>query len=112
MKNWIILLVLLCAILGAGGQIFFKLASKDVSLNLFDWITNYKFIFGAAMYALSAILFVWALKYGDLSILYPIIATSYIWVMIFSYLILGESFSLTKAIGTLLILLGIGAIVR
>lgn len=108
----IILLVLFCAVLGASGQIFFKLASKDVSANIFDWLTNYKFILGAMLYALSAILFVWALKFGELSVLYPVIATSYIWVMILSSLILGESFNITKVIGTLLILLGIGIIVK
>jgi len=112
MKFTIIILVLICAILGASGQIFFKLASKDVSVNIFDWITNYKFIIGATLYALSAVLFVVALKFGELSILYPIIATSYIWVTIFAIFILGESFSITKVIGTILILLGIAVIVR
>ena len=112
MRAEVILLVLFCALLGATGQIFFKLASKDVSINIVDWLTNYKFILGAMLYALSAVLFVWALKYGELSILYPIIATSYIWVMILSSVVLGESFSLIKTIGTLIILLGIGIIVK
>jgi hypothetical protein len=35
-----------------------------------------------ALYGLSAILFIVALKHGNLSVLYPVIATSYICVML------------------------------
>ena len=109
---YIIILVLFCALIGATGQILFKLASKDVTTNPLDWLKNWKFVLGAGLYALSAVLFVWSLKNGDLSILYPIIATSYIWVIIFSIGFLGESFPLFKWIGIMLILAGIVIVVR
>lgn len=111
-KIYVILLVLFCALLGAFGQIFFKLASADVSKNVMDWILNYKFIVGASLYALSAILFVWSLKFGNLSLLYPIIATSYIWVTLLSVIFLNENFPWTKWIGITLILAGIAVVVR
>ena len=106
-KSLVIALVLFCAMLGALGQVFFKLASKDVSVSPIDWLLNYKFIMGAGLYALSAILFVWALKFGNLSLLYPIIATSYIWVTILSATVLGENFPLVKWLGISFILAGI-----
>ena len=111
-KIAILVLVLFCALLGAFGQIFFKLASKDVSMNVMDWLKNYKFFIGAILYALSAVLFVVALKYGDLSLLYPIIATSYIWVSLFSNVFLREEFPLFKWLGIILIIAGIIIIVR
>jgi drug/metabolite transporter (DMT)-like permease len=111
-RIYVILLVLFCALLGAFGQIFFKLASTDVSKNVLDWILNYKFIVGASLYALSAILFVWSLKFGNLSLLYPVIATSYIWVTILSVVFLNESFPWSKWIGITLILAGIAVVVR
>jgi drug/metabolite transporter (DMT)-like permease len=108
----VISVVLFCALLGALGQLFFKLASRDVTVNPIDWLKNWKFLFGAGLYAFSAILFVWSLKNGNLSTLYPVIATSYIWVAIFSVGFLGESFPLFKWIGILLILVGIAIVVR
>lgn len=106
-KHLVIALVIFCAMLGAMGQVFFKLASKDVSLHMTDWLFNYKFIVGASLYAISAVLFVWSLKFGNLSTLYPIIATSYIWVSILSITLLGEHFPPFKWIGVALILTGI-----
>jgi uncharacterized membrane protein len=108
----IIVLVLCCALLGAAGQIFFKLSSTNFSFNPLELIKNYKFIIGAILYALSALLFVWTLKFGDLSILYPIIATSYIWVAIFSKILLNEPFLPFKWVGVGLIISGIYLIVK
>jgi undecaprenyl phosphate-alpha-L-ara4N flippase subunit ArnE len=77
-----------------------------------ELIKNYKFIIGAGLYALSAMLFVWALRFGDLSVLYPIIATSYIWVAVFSILFLKESFHPLGWFGIGLIIAGISLIVK
>lgn len=112
MSPQIIALVLCCALLGATGQIFFKLASSSFSFNPLKLMQNYKFIAGAIFYALSAILFVWALKFGDLSVLYPIIATSYIWVALFSVFLLNEPFPPLRWVGVCLIISGIYFIVK
>lgn len=108
----IILLVLACALLGAMGQIFFKLSSENFSFNPFNLIKNYKFLIGASLYAISAIFFVWALKFGDVSTLYPIIATSYIWVGLFANIFLKEPFPLIRLGGITLIIIGIFLIVK
>ncbi len=103
----IILLVLFCAFLGAGGQIFLKLSSKEFSFNPLTWFTNYKFLIGIFLYAISAMLFVWSLKHANLSILYPIIATSYVWVTIFAVIFLKEPFPAIKWLGIGLIIAGV-----
>lgn len=108
----IILLVLFCALLGAFGQILFKLSSDKFALSLEGILFNWKFLLGATFYALSAALFVYALKFGNLSILYPIIATSYIWVSLFAHFLLGEPFPLYKSLGILMIIFGIGIVVK
>lgn len=108
----IIFIVLFCAILGAFGQVFFKLSSGSFSLSFNGLVKNWKFLIGATLYASSALLFVYSLKKGDLSILYPLIATSYIWVSIFSRIILKEPISILNVFGIGLILAGIGLIVR
>ncbi|MBW2991397.1 EamA family transporter [Candidatus Woesearchaeota archaeon] len=111
-KLWVILLVAFCALLGAIGQLFFKLSSKSLSFNLIVLITNWKLILGLALYAIATILFLIALKHGNLSILYPIIATSYIWVAFLSTIFLKEVFPVYKWLGVLLILGGVIIIVR
>jgi drug/metabolite transporter (DMT)-like permease len=103
----VILLVLFCAFLGSAGQIFFKLGSQDFSFNPLSWFKNYKFIIGVLLYAASAIIFVWCLKRGNLSVLYPVIATSYIWVTLFSVFILKEPFPVIRWLGVGLIIAGI-----
>ncbi len=111
-KLTIILLVAFCALLGATGQIFFKLASEDLSFEFTKLISNWKLWLGLFLYGIATVLFIIALKQGNLSILYPVIATSYIWVTIFSMLFLKEVFPFYKWSGVLLIILGVGIITR
>lgn len=108
----IVLLVLFCAILGAFGQVFFKLASGSFSLSVDGILKNWRFMVGAFLYASSAILFVYSLKQGNLSILYPLIATSYIWVALLSFFFLKEAVSLLNVAGIGMIIAGIVLIVQ
>jgi uncharacterized membrane protein len=108
----IVLLVLFCAVLGAFGQVFFKLASGNFALSVEGVLKNWKFLVGTFLYASSALLFVYSLKYGNLSLLYPLIATSYIWVALLSFFILKEPISLLNISGVLLIISGIALISR
>ena len=110
-KVWVIGLVFVCALMGALGQLLFKLGSTSVSLSLSSWITNWRIIFGMLIYGVSAILFIFALKHGSLSVLYPVVASSYIWVAILSAKFLGEPLFLTKWIGIVLIIGGVILIV-
>ena len=111
-KTWAIGLAALFALLGSSGQLLFKLGSASVVLSLGSWVTNLEVISGMTLYGLSAILFIIALKHGSLSVLYPVIATSYVWVALVSNKVLGEPMSLLKWGGIALILLGITLIVR
>ena len=89
-KIWAVGLAALCALMGSTGQLLFKLGSSSVTLSLSSWVTNVKVIAGMMLYGLSAIFFIFALKSGRLSILYPVIATSYVWVALLSNKVLGE----------------------
>ena len=106
-----ILLSVFCAFLASLGQTFFKLGSAQISTHYADWFFNWRVILGLAIYGLSALLFIVALKFGRLSILYPIIATSYIWVTLLSYYIFGEQITYINWIGITLIISGITLIV-
>jgi len=104
---WAMGVVLFCAVLGSIGQILLKLGSASVSFQFMSWITNLRLIGGISMYAVASILFIFAIKHGNLSILYPLVATSYIWVAILSVRFLGEPFAPVKWIGIALIVSGV-----
>ena len=103
----IILLVLFCGLLGAFGQIMFKLASDNLVFTFKGLLTNYKLILGLGFYGISAILFVLALRFGEVSTLYPLIATSYIWVLLIAGIFLKEDVGILKVLGIFSIILGV-----
>lgn len=109
---WTIGLVLFCALLGALGQLLFKLGSASVSASILSWLANGKVLLGMALYGISAVLFIVALKYGNLSVLYPLIATSFIWVTLLATKLLGEPFSLINWLGIALIVGGVSLILK
>lgn len=101
------LLTLFCSLLAALGQTFFKIGAASINKNLYSWLTNWQLILGMFIYALSALLFIVALKYGNLSILYPIIAMSYVWVTLISKYLFGEPVNIFNWAGILLITGGV-----
>jgi uncharacterized membrane protein len=62
---------------------------------------------GVIFYILGIGIFMFALKGGDLSILYPAVSISYIWVCLFSVKMLGEKMNRKKWLGILTIMLGV-----
>ena len=91
-------------------QLLYKFATLNLRFNITSLLTNYYLISGIIIYAVGAILFVIALKGGDVSILYPIIATSYIWVNLLSKYILNEDINIYKWLGIALIFSGVSLI--
>ena len=106
--DWkIILLTALSAFIGSIGQLEFKRGANDLQFDSKLLLTNYHLIIGAAIYCVSTVFYVYALSKEQLAILYPIIATSYIWTSIFAKIFLNEQVGTTNWIGILFILLGI-----
>ncbi len=75
-------------------------------------VTNLPLIAGYALYGVNTLLLVLALREGELSTLYPIIALTYVWVAVLSYTLLGESPGLLKDIGIALIVAGVAVLGR
>lgn len=68
---------------------------------------NFYLFFGLALYGIGTIIFIIALKNGELSVLYPIISLGFVWVAITSFIFFNELFTLNKIIGISLIILGV-----
>ena len=103
----VIILLIISTLMGASGAILFKKASKDISLNLKKLITNWPLILGAVLYAGASIVFVYALKLEELSVLYPMTALSYVWATIGAWRLYKENITTKKIIGIALIILGV-----
>ena len=104
---WAIGLVILATLIGAFGPILLKKASAKSLSKISSLMTNYHLFGGVGLYAIGTILFIPALKGGDLSVLYPFVALTYIWVSLLSVRFLGEKMNKFKWLGIGLIIAGV-----
>ena len=106
-KLWAALLVLFTTLLTSSAQILWKIGSATLSFNIVNILTNYYLIGGVILYIVGGALIIISFRGGEVSVLYPIIATSYIWVSFLSMKFLGEMMNLYKWIGIAGIIAGI-----
>src|SRR3989344_5421285 len=104
---WAIGLVILASLIGSFGPIMLKKASAKKLSKISLLITNYYLFAGFAFYGMGTVLFIPALKGGDLSILYPFVALVYIWVSLLSIKFLGEKMNSMKWLGIAFIIIGV-----
>jgi len=106
-KLWAIGIILFSTLLTSTAQLFYKFASDKLSFDILSLITNYELIIGMMLYAIGGILLILSFRGGEVSVLYPLFATSYIWVSFLSIYFLGEIMNLYKWIGIAAIVSGI-----
>jgi multidrug transporter EmrE-like cation transporter len=83
---------------------------KSGAARLPEILTNWPLLAGIACYAVGAVLLTLSLRGGEVSVLYPLFATSYLWVTIAAYFVYGESIGALKVIGIMVIIAGLSAI--
>ncbi len=74
--------------------------------------TNPYLFAGYSLYGISAILLILALRRGELSILYPVIALTYVWVAILSVFIFHEQMPPMRIAGIATVVLGVAVLGR
>ncbi len=62
---------------------------------------------GILLFVLSSVLYVWGIKDGSLSVLYPMVSLGYVWTLVWSKLFFGEPFNRPKVYGLGLVLAGV-----
>lgn len=107
-----VLFMLLTALFSAIGQIFFKYGSEQVGASVTSWLLNYYLIVGLMIHGIGFYFMISAFKYANLSIIYPVLATSYIWVAIFSSILLKEKIYTLQWFGMFAIVVGIFLILK
>ncbi len=105
-----VLLVCCCTVLGAAAQILMKIGMAHFQPNVWALITNVPLFVGYVLYGINTLLLVLALREGELSMLYPIIALTYVWVTLLSYTLLREPPNAFKNAGVLAIVIGVAVL--
>lgn len=107
---WAIILVISATLVGAFGPILLKKASAKRLSQISSLMTNYHLFGGVALYAIGTLLFIPALRGGELSVLYPFVSLVYVWVSILSVKFLGERMNRLKWLGIAFIIIGVSFI--
>lgn len=71
-------------------------------------LANVHLLAGYCLYGLSTVLLVLALRDGELSILYPVISLTFVWVTVLSSVLFGEAVTANKLAGIAMIVAGVG----
>jgi multidrug transporter EmrE-like cation transporter len=101
------ILVALSTLIIAVAQIFLKKGAGLIEGTVKSVIFNPWIIFGFVFYGLATLLLITALKYGNLSTLYPIIGLGYVWVCLSSFLLFKEIITIIDIIGIAFIVFGV-----
>lgn len=102
-------MVACCTVLGAAGQILIKMGANSLphTNSPLAMLMNAPLMAGYALYGIMTVLFVFALREEELSVVYPIISLNYVWVTALSVLIFRESMNWSRAAGIAIIVLGV-----
>jgi drug/metabolite transporter (DMT)-like permease len=104
-----VLLVALGSFIGSFGAVFLKMGSDKLRHGLRQ-ILNIRLALGVAMYLLSTVFYIAALRNGELSVLFPLVSLGSVWTLIWSRLFFKEPLTRYKFLGVFLILVGVSFI--
>jgi drug/metabolite transporter (DMT)-like permease len=108
-------LVFCCTFIGAAAQVLMKIGAHNLPAaslgaifsNPLILLLNFALVGGLSLYGLFTLLLIFALRDGELSIIYPIIALNYVWVTFLSLILFHESMNPFKACGIAVIVFGV-----
>jgi len=106
-----IVLVLFSTLFASSGQILVKMGANKLALDLVGFLTNFELFFGYGLYMVGAVLLVVSLRWGELSVLYPIYALNFIWVSVMSPIFFAQdTMSPVKWLGVFIVVVGVSLV--
>jgi drug/metabolite transporter (DMT)-like permease len=117
-------MVICCTLFASAAQILLKIGMlhalppvDPVSVSsvirlLSALATNLPLVIGFCFHGCNALLLILALKEGELSVLWPVYALSYVWVGLLSMHFFGDRMNAWKGAGIALIILGVSLLGR
>src|SRR5580698_10592623 len=123
-SNKSIYMVLGCTVFAAAAQVLMKFGANHAMPQMIladpsTWMPfalallgNYMLLLGYCVQSGNALLLILALRDGELSMLYPIIALTYVWVNLLSMYFFNEHMNIWKALGIALVIGGVALLGR
>ena len=103
-----VFLILASSVLAGIGQLLWKNASLSGHDDFLFYLLNISFLAGCVFYFFATILMMLSFRYGEYSLLFPMLSLSYIWVTLFSVLLFeDEVFKIGWILGAVVISLGV-----
>jgi len=99
-------LVIFCTIVTSLGQLFWKIGAKSLPVIF----TNWPLLIGFCFHIIAAFILIHSFKTGEVSVLFPMYATNYVWVSLLAYHFLGESLNYLKISGMVVVIFGVIAL--
>ena len=93
-----IILMLASAVCTSFGQLFWKLSNGQI---------NWFLLLGFVLYGLGALTMIIAFRFGKMSVLHPILSSSYVIAVILSMTVLNESINTVKIIAICFVIVGV-----
>jgi undecaprenyl phosphate-alpha-L-ara4N flippase subunit ArnE len=106
-KSWAILVVVACTFFTSFGSLFIKKGVDKFSFSIAGLLDSYMVFVGLFFYFIGFILLTVAFKHGELSVLFPFVSLSFVWVAVLSSTLLGEQVTMTGILGVCSIVLGV-----
>lgn len=94
-----ILLMVISSFLTANGQLMWKLYLDNLNVILL--------FLGFVFYGVGALSMILAFKFGELSVMYPMMCLSYVFAIINGYVFLNEALSLKSLLGIVFVIIGV-----
>ena len=107
-----VLLVFGCTVFGAAAQVLIKMSAGSLRIDtpatlISSLLHSWMLLAGFSLYGGSTVLLVLALRHGHLSLLYPVISLTFVWVTILSVAIFHDSMNGLKLAGIAIIVGGV-----
>lgn len=109
-EYFIVGLTLLSALIASFAQYIFKRSIPKFGFHrkeIFALIHNRLLMAGLAVYVADLGIYLVALHYGQLSFVYPVFASSFIFTLLLSKFALGEKLNAMRVLGILIVVVGI-----
>jgi drug/metabolite transporter (DMT)-like permease len=89
-----------------------RLGHADLLATAIGILTIPPLFAGYCLYGIFAVMMIYALRHGELSVLFPLISLGFVWVAILSVLIFHEAMSPLKGVGIAIIVCGVATLGR
>lgn len=98
-------LVFVASVIGSLAAVLLKFGADRLQkpyIRAASWLGS-----GILLFCVSSVFYVWGLKDGSLTVLYPMASLGYVFSLLWSRLFFGEPFNRPKIVGLALVLLGV-----